>query len=319
VALLEYGIVANDRGTIDHVRAAYEWAKTHYSSPSIGFFPEWFMPHYDACETDTIADMIALALKMSSAGIADYWDDADRWTRNHFTESQITSADWIHKLAERSPQKAVKWDEISDHVAERSIGAFAGWSTANDFGVETPQHPRSIQHCCTGNSSRTMYYIWQNILDYHQGNLRVNLLLNRASEWADICSYIPYQGKVVVVVKKPLGNLQVRVPEWVMPSEQEVAVTTKDGNRPFTREGRFLNLGSAKPGEIFTVTFPISTRRTTEVIGNVSYTLETKGNTVITIDPPGKNGPLYERAYFRADEAPMRKVERFVPDQEIVW
>ena len=70
---------------------------------------------------------------------------------------------------------------------------------------------------------------------------------------------------------------------------------------------------------MLTVTFPISTRRTTEVIGNVPYTLEIKGNTVISIDPPGKNGPLYERAYFRAREAPMRKVERFVPDEEIVW
>ena len=319
VAMLEYGIAANDRGTIDQVRSSYEWAKTHYSSSTIGFFPEWFMPHYDACETDTIADMIALALKMSSAGIADYWDDADRWTRNHFTESQITNPDWIHKLAERSPQKSVAWNETGDHVAERSVGAFAGWSTANDFGVETPQHPRSIQHCCTGNSSRTMYYIWQNILNYHQGKLRVNLLLNRASAWVDVCSYIPYQGKVEIVVKKPLGSLQVRVPEWIVPSEHAVAVTTKDGNRQFTWEGRYLNLGAAKPDEMFTVTFPISTRRTTEVIGNVLYTLEIKGNTVVGIDPPGKNGPLYERAYFRGSEAPMRKVERFVPEEEIVW
>jgi hypothetical protein len=319
VSMLEYGIVANDRGTIELVRSAYEWAKAHYSSTTIGFFPEWFMPHYDACETDTIADMVALALKMSSAGVADYWDDADRWTRNHFTESQITSADWIHALAERSPKKEVKWDETADHVAERSLGAFAGWSTANDFGVETPQHPRSIQHCCTGNSSRTMYYIWQNILTYHQGKLRVNLLLNRASAWADVCSYIPYQGKVEIAVKKPLSALMVRVPEWVTPNAEEVSISTREGKREFTWEGRYVNAGAAKPGETVTVTFPISTRRTTETIGNVQYTLEIKGNTVISIDPPGKNGPLYERAYFRADEAPMRKVERFVPDEEIVW
>jgi hypothetical protein len=194
VALLEYGIAAKDKGTTDFVRSAYEWAKSNYSSPSIGFFPEWFLPRYDACETDTIADMLAMALKMSTAGVADYWDDADRWTRNHFTESQITSADWINRLAERSPKKPVAWNETGDHVAERSVGAFAGWSTANDFGVETPKHPRSIQHCCTGNSARTMYYIWQNILTYDQGKLRLNLLLNRASEWVDVCSYIPYEG-----------------------------------------------------------------------------------------------------------------------------
>lgn len=319
VAALEYGIAAKDRGTIDFARGGYEWAKANYSSPSIGFFPEWFMPRYDACETDTIADMLAMALKMSAEGIADYWDDADRWTRNHFAESQITSADWIHKLAERSPRKPVAWNETGDRVAERSVGAFAGWSTANDFGVETPKHPRSIQHCCTGNSSRTMYYIWQHILTYDRGTLRLNLLLNRASEWVDVCSYIPYEGKVEVVVKNPLSAVLVRVPEWVAPSDQEVAVTTAAGNRPFKWEGRYLNLGAAKPGEMLTVTFPISTRRTTETIGNVLYTMEIKGNTVISIDPPGKNGPLYERDYYRAREAPMRKVERFVPDEPIKW
>jgi hypothetical protein len=263
--------------------------------------------------------MLAMALKMSAAGVADYWDDADRWTRNHFAESQITSADWINRLAERSPKKAVAWNETGDHVAERSIGAFAGWSTANDFGVETPQHPRSIQHCCTGNSARTMYYIWQHILTYDQGRLRVNLLLNRASDWADIYSSIPYEGKVEVKVKKPLSTVLVRVPEWVAANSSDVAATTATGSRQFTWEGRYLNLGSAKPGDVVTVTFPISTRTTKETIGNVDYTLEIKGNTVVSIDPPGKNGPLYERAYYRADKAPMRKVERFVPDAPIKW
>jgi hypothetical protein len=319
ISALEYGIAANDKGTIDFVRGAYEWAKSNYSSPSIGFFPEWFMPHFDVCETDTIADMLAMALKMSAAGVADYWDDADRWTRNHFAESQITSTEWINRLAERSPKKPVAWNETGDRVAERSIGAFAGWSTGNDFGVETPKHPRSIQHCCTGNSSRTMYYIWQHILTYDQGRLRINLLLNRASEWVDICSYIPYEGKVELVVKKPLSDVLVRVPEWVPANSPDVVANTKTGNHPITWEGRYLNLGSASPGEMLTVTFPISTRKTTETIGDVLYTLEFKGNTLISIDPPGKNGPLYERAYYRASQAPMRKVERFVPDEPVKW
>ena len=98
------------------------------------------MPDYDRCESCTIADMVALALKLSVAGAGDYWDDADRWTRNHFTESQLTSADWVYRLAERSPRKPVAWNETGDHVPERNIGAFAGWSTGNDFNVESPDH-----------------------------------------------------------------------------------------------------------------------------------------------------------------------------------
>lgn len=319
ISALEYGIVANDKGTLDFVRGGYEWAKSNYSSSLVGFFPEWFMPHYDACETDTIADMVGMAVKMSAAGVADYWDDADRWTRNHFAESQITSTDWIHRLAARSPSKAVAWNETGDRVAERSVGAFAGWSSGNDFGVDSPLHPHSIQHCCTGNSSRTMYYIWENILTHEQGRLRVNLLLNRASEWADVYSFIPYEGKVEVKVKKPLSAVLVRVPEWVPANSTQVVAKTHTGTRLVTWEGRYLNLGSAHPGEVLIATFPISTRRTTEIIGDVPYTLNIKGNTVVSIDPPGKNGPLYERNHYLAAQAPMHKVERFIPDKPIKW
>ena len=226
------------RNMIEFVRSGYEWAKAN-SSPLVGFFPEVFVPDYDRCEADTIADMVAMALKLSVAGAGDYWDDADRWTRNHFTESQLTSADWVYRLAERSPRKPVAWNETGDHVPERNIGAFAGWSTGNDFNVESPDHPFSIQHCCTGNSSRTLYYIWEHIVDYDQGKLRVNLLLNRASAWADIYSHIPYEGKVEVKVKKPLESVLVRVPEWVEGNSPQV-VAQSSGKAEGVEVGRAL-------------------------------------------------------------------------------
>jgi len=318
VSVLEYGLAANDRETIEFVRSGYEWVKAN-SSPSIGFFPEWFLPHYDRCETDTIADMLALALKMSAAGVADYWDDADRWIRNHFSESQLTSADWVYRLAERSTRKQVAWNETGDHVPERNIGAFAGWSTANDFTVESPQHPRSIQHCCTGNSARTMYYIWEHSVGYDDGTLRVNLLLNRASEWADVYSHIPYQGRVELKVKKPLRTVLVRVPEWVPSRSAKVTTKVRQKPIPFTWEGRYLNLGNARPGELIVITVPMSKRRVNETIGNVACNLEFKGNTVVSIDPPGRNEPLYQRPQYLASKAPLREIDRFVPKHPINW
>jgi hypothetical protein len=318
LSALEYATAAGDQELIAFVRSGYEWAKAN-SSPLVGFFPEMFVPDYDRCEADTIADMVALALKLSVAGAGDYWDDADRWTRNHFTESQLTSAEWVYRLAERSPRKPVAWNETGDHVPERSIGAFAGWSTGNDFNVESPDHTLSIQHCCTGNSPRTLYYIWEHMVNYDSGKLRVNLLLNRASGWADIYSHIPYEGKVEVKVKKPLESVLVRVPEWVEANSPEVVAQTHGGRRQFRWEGRYLNLGSGRPGEVIAITFPIRQRRTKETIGAVPYTLDIKGNTVVNIDPAGKNGPLYQRSYYLAQQAPSRKVERFIPEEPIAW
>jgi len=47
--------------------------------------------------------------------------------------------------------------------------------------------------------------------------------------------------------------------------------------------------------------------------------LEIKGNTVVSVNPRGKNGAIYERASYKASEVPWRTVQRFVPDPEISW
>jgi hypothetical protein len=67
------------------------------------------------------------------------------------------------------------------------------------------------------------------------------------------------------------------------------------------------------------MTFPIAERTVKETIGAVPYTLTIKGNTVVAIDPPGQYGTFYQRAGYRKDRAPMRKIQRFVPDQTLVW
>jgi hypothetical protein len=284
----------------------------------VGFFPEIFVPGYDRCESCTVADMIAMALKLSAAGVADYWDDADRWTRNHFSESQMTDPAWVYRLAERSAVKKVEANGTSEGVAERNVGAFAGWSTGNDWVVQSPTHHDSIQHCCSGNSCRALYYVWQHILDFQNGSLRVNLLLNRASDWCDIYSYIPYEGRVDLKFRMNCGHVLVRMPEWIEDGSQEVSCQVNGGRRSVKWHGRYIDLGHAKPGDAVMVRFPIGERTVQAKIGNVEYKLKLRGNTVVSIDPPGQNGPLYERAYYR-QPVRWRKVDRFLPQQKINW
>ena len=223
-------------------------------------------------------------------------------------------------MASRLPPTPVAFNETGDHVPERSVGAFAGWSAPNDFNVyDAKDFPHSIQHCCTGNMGRALYYIWEHMAHYHQGELRVNLLLNRASEWADIHSHIPYEGKVEVKVKMPLKSVLVRMPEWVLAKGPDVMARNNGQKLKFHWEERYLNLGNAKPGDVLAVSFPIPLRQSRVTIGGVAYTLGIKGNTITSIDPPGQNGPLYQRSYYLASEAPRRKVERFIPETPILW
>jgi len=65
------------------VRKSYEWARVH-GSLLTGVFPTVIYsyrdmlvpPYYDEFEICELADMIALALKLTDAGAGDYWDDA---------------------------------------------------------------------------------------------------------------------------------------------------------------------------------------------------------------------------------------------------
>jgi hypothetical protein len=63
-----------------------------------------------------------------------------------------------------------------------------------------PTHLRVDDYagCCTANCSDALYYVWESITRRRDGVATVNLLLNRASTWLDIDSYLPYEGKVVL-------------------------------------------------------------------------------------------------------------------------
>jgi hypothetical protein len=257
--------------------------------------------------------MIALALKLTQAGVGDYWDDADRWTRNMFAEGQLTSPDWVYRMASRLPPSVIKEYQTTERVPERNLGAFAGWPAPNDWYWG---HGHGIMHCCTGNGTRAIYYIWERALTYDDGKLRVNLLLNRASPWADVDSHIPYVGQVDVKVKQP-AQLSIRLPEWVKPDDARVRV---DGSeRRADWDGRYAVIGDVVPGDSVTMTFPISESTEGHWIEKRHYTVVRKGNEVVSIDPPGTYGPLYQRAHYRQNATRWRKAERFVSEENLYW
>ena len=59
-------------------------------------------------------------------------------------------------------------------------------------------------HCCTGNATRTLYYIYESMLEEKEGQPQVKLLLHRAAATADVYSYLPQEGKVVLKINQPL-------------------------------------------------------------------------------------------------------------------
>lgn len=315
LGFLEYALAVDDRDLMEYCRRSYEWARTQ-GSPLIGFFPENLQPNFPNSEGCCAADMVAWSLKLSAHGVGDYWDDADRWLRNCFAEFQLTpeKAKQLARAARAMPLQPVRYNETADRVLERNVGAFAGWPGVNEW-----VHRIGIQHCCTGNCTRTIYYAWENVLDCRDGCLRVNLLLNRASGWADVHSFLPYQGRVELKIKSPCKTVLVRLPEWIPSGSAKVVCAVGDQARSFRWEGRYVDVGNAVTGERVVLSFPISERTVRQRVGGADYTFTIKGNTVVAVDPPGKVCPLFRRDRYRQDAAPRRRVDRFVASEPIPW
>lgn len=322
LSVIDYAHGVGDNQLLQFAKTSFEWARNpgaeYGVSTLVGWFPEFYVPDYPSCEGCIVGDMLSSAAKLSSLGIGDYWDDVDRWVRNQFFEQQLTSVDWVHRLAARSPAKPVGRFESADRAAERNVGAFGGGASGSDWalGVASP----GIGHCCTGTCTRAIYYVWEHMVERSGEDLRINLLLNRASRWADVYSYIPYRGQVEVKIKEQCRNLRVRAPEWVRESDPALKCTVNARVRAPQWEERYVDLGAVKPGDAVVLTFPIAERTIREKIGAQTYTLTVKGNTVLSIDPEGKNGPLYQdRAKYRSSEVAWKHVKRFVPEQDILW
>jgi hypothetical protein len=309
-ALSEYALATHDQEFADFVQKGYEYARS-VGWPLVGFFPEYIedwpddRPYID-CETCATVDMIMMATNLSKLGQGDYWDDVDRYVRNQFTEMQMKSGDWINDVAKNYPNIPVGLDEDGDQVSERVVGSFAGWASANDYCVN--RESSIISGCCTGNGARAIFYIWENMLEFNDETLRIHLLLNRASPWADLNSYVPFAGQIDVLMKTAC-NVEIRIPEWVKPEEVSCFVNNIPRETDF--QGRYAQVGSVESGNVVTMNFPISERTVKASIGDISYTLIIKGNDVVSIDPPGQWHPFYQREYYREKVRWVRR-ERFV-------
>ena len=327
MAVCEYGFAANDREILERVDACYRWAR-EIGEPLIGFYSE-AMPGSDGylsrqgntVEICEVADMVFLALYLTRAGLGDYWDDVDRWVRNMYSEGQIREVEFLHNIPESyfTTEPSSPLYPGTRDIPQRSIGAFLGWMRANDGlnVVKTPEGPKlsdhAIMHCCTANGARTLYYVWDSIITKESDEVRVNLLLNRASPWLDVWSFLPGEGRVVLHIKDA-KKVAVRMPGWCNPRDVQVSV----GNQPRRAlvEGRFVRVAWLNEGDRVTLAFPMQKRVIHLVIGEIPYKLTLNGSNVVSIEPKGVALPLYENQ-------PTGKVvrrTRFIPQIErMIW
>lgn len=340
---LEYALAAEDREMLDWVRRAYEYGVS-IGDPVLGFFAGvpgceggcQYNPNADECGKDhtrtmvepcSIADMALIALQLTRGGMGDYYEDVEHYARNLLVESQVTDLDFMKDYPEELIQsdhvknqfKATMGDhpdprKVSyDNIAERAVGSFA---CANPNQMYHFMAGVQVCGCCLGNGSRVLFYIWDSILESQGKDLRVNLLLNRASPWADLNSYLPYEGKVVLKMKQR-RNVFVRIPSWTDWDQVRCSVDGKP--RKFEWAGRYIRVPKVKKGQALTVEFPMKEQTLYRNLRGKDHVIDVRGFTVVDVQPHVEVTPLFQRDRYRQSEAPMRKVRRFVSNQNVEW
>ncbi|MBI2502949.1 MAG: hypothetical protein HYW07_06910 [Candidatus Latescibacteria bacterium] len=319
--LLAYGRAVADLRILEFVRRAYEFSLGQGIARMgwINCYPG-ALNHMEGC---ALGDLVGLGVRLSDAGLGDYWDDVDAVVRNQLAEQQLTSAALLEKVAAqfaggedpaaREPQPGKL---CFDEIIPRSLGTFAG--TALPTSVPTPW----VMHCCTGNATQGLYYAWEGALREQRDQATVNLLLNRAGQLVDVDSYLPYEGKVVIR-NKAARHLALRLPSWV----DRRTLRTEVNGTPWQPGwiGRYLDFRDLPPGALVSLVFALAETTTTYTVNaqtavEQQYTCTFRGSILVDIAPRDlapTSYPLYQRTHLRQPTAPLRQVERFAPEHRV--
>ena len=339
VGLTDYATTTNDVKLLRYLKSYYEYSR-QFGIVRIGFFPAVISPlnqrraasqriyggpgqNDEGC---ALVDMLDIAIMLSEAGVGDYWDDVDSMVRNHLVEHQLLDRERLKHIVAHSPKfKMRPHINNTENVIDRNIGAFASCA-------EPTKMYAWWSICCNANMMLALHKAWDAIVRFDKGQAQVNLLLNRASPWVDIDSYLPYVGKVVLR-NKQAERISVRMPLWV--DRKAVCCQVNGQKVPLRWLGRQLQIEDLQPRDTIAITFPMveTTERHTERTYNTTYTCRFKGNTLIDISPrpqefslkriSSDDGvftelnkdmayPLYQRDHLNASKAPTKEVRRYV-------
>ena len=233
-------------------QGVYRFART--IGTRFGWFPEFVGKH--ACETCGITDMIDIAIQLARSGRHECWGDAERFGRNHLAESQFIDADWERQVPKLAPADAADFIAACpppqlkrEGVRDVLPGAFSGGSAPN--GVVDTRRGHWWMGCCNAHGVHGLFLLWHHAVRATRTAVRVNLLFDRSTPWADVRSHLPAEGTVEVVMRQG-GSLSVRTPDGAAPDEVSV-----DAPGRWRWNDGYVQADGLAPGQVVTIRFPL--------------------------------------------------------------
>ena len=167
-------------------------------------------------------------------------------------------------------------------------------------------------HCCTANCSRALYSVWDRMVEDNDDILQLNLILNRVTDTVVVRSYLPYEGRAVISLKKR-KELKIRIPQWMDRSTLKVLnAAGHDVEHSFDKT--FLSIETLPAGENVELLFELPEHEETEQVGHLTALIKYRGNEVVGFSPPGKDNPYWQNKSIDVRECPETIGSYFVPD-----
>jgi hypothetical protein len=317
VGLADYALTAGDPVLYSRVDALYRHVKS--TGARFGFIPEvvnWRPSDLIACETCALMDFAGLGVTLANHGHEEYWGDMERLLRNHLLESQLRDTAWLGAGDERPDSEQFTWRS----VAQRSAGAWAGWSSPNHIlayretlngiwgGPELRDKTRALQNCCGGSGLHALFILWRNAARYADGVLSVHLHLDKRLPEAEIRCQQPYRGLLAVTLAREAA-VRIRIPDFAAPESLQLTVNDAPAAVPLKHRraegfltaaagpagpvrvaGNYLELGPRRAGDRIELRYPLPVQSEEIAVGNPGrrrwrYRVTWKGDTVVRMEP----------------------------------
>jgi hypothetical protein len=227
------------------------------------------------CETCTISSAIRLALELIREGHTEYWNDIERFIRNQLVQNQFDDLSGL---------------SIQDSATAKGLrGAFESYAAPNTLIAEPDG---TIEGCCINGGIRCLFLAYQNAIHETDDEIRINLLFSHATEGIRVVSHFPHQ-ELLELYPDCTKTIWLRCPDWL--SLQDLRVATPNGIAysadPATHS---LRITGGRPGNRIVLTLPQRSETASYVIAGRQYNVQWKGDTVVTLNPPGRPYPLYQ-------------------------
>lgn len=293
---------------------------------------------------DAVEDMIRIGLKLSELGGGNYYEEIERWTRNQLAEAQIdsyTAANYIGNAA--------TGNYPTDHVGDKMRGL---WFSDAAHVLAIPPQTQMFNVDDATNPMHAMYEVWDNVVLIKGVVAQINFSLNRAHQYMDVKSDLPYRGQVKISMKSNIGpvrTLVVRIPSWA--NKSSVAVVKVDGSGEQTLAqgigwswgGNYVQIPSIIPNVSYIIRYPIVVAQkqfkemrtmsnhwyegypasASQPDAPTTYTGTFRGDTMVDASPRPTGGiPRYQRQALAALPTtnvapPTKTVSRFVATMPI--